>query len=58
MQFGEKNPKVGSINRVKKFVIFILDTTKKIAIKNMLNGEQSRKQFDKTEEERRMSQWL
>ena len=53
MNFWEKNPKLRRINRVEKFVIFTLDTTKKIAIKNMLNGEQ----FDKTEEERRMSQW-
>ena len=42
---------------MEKFVIFNLDTTKKIAIKKKLNGEQSREQFDKTEEERRMSQW-
>ena len=53
MNFWEKNPRLRRINRVEKFVIFTLDTTKKIAIKNMLNGEQ----FDKTEEERRMSQW-
>ena len=57
MHVWEKNHKVGSINRVEKFAIFILDTTEKIAIKNMWNVEHPRDQFDKTEEERRMSQW-
>ena len=55
-KFGKK-PQISKYKQSGEIRYFYFGYNEENSNLNMLDGEQSREQFDKTEEERRMSQW-